>query len=79
MGQAYSWGHSVLQTHISSFLIFAPKHRLWVHVRRGGSNEYPQSMFRSKNKKKYQNVSAENFKFLKLKKSLDIAWASFQK
>ena len=37
------------------FLIFAPKHRLWVHVRtasaRGGSNEYPQSMFWSKNKK----------------------------
>ena len=30
-----------------------PKHRLWVHVRipcRGGSNEYPQSMFWSKNK-----------------------------
>ena len=32
------------------FLIFAPKHRLWVLVttassRRSGSNEYPQSMF----------------------------------
>ena len=29
------------------------KYRLWVHVtpRRGGSNEYPQSMFWTKNKK----------------------------
>ena len=38
------------------FLIFAPKHRLWVHVRtaphRGGSNEYPQCMFWSKKKEK---------------------------
>ena len=39
------------------FLIFAQKHTLWVlHVRtassrRGGSNEYPQSMFWIKNKK----------------------------
>ena len=36
------------------FLIFAPKHRLWVLVRtprRDGSNEYTQSMFWSKNKK----------------------------
>ena len=34
------------------FLIsyFCSKHRLWVHVRTG-SNEYPQSMFWSKNKK----------------------------
>ena len=30
-------------------LIFCSKHRLW--PRRGGSNEYPQSMFLSKNKK----------------------------
>ena len=35
--------------------------------RRGGSNLYPQSMFWSKNKKKYQNFSVENFQFLKLK------------
>ena len=28
---------------IPIFLIFAPKHRLWVLV--GGSNVYPQSMF----------------------------------
>ena len=33
------------------FLIFAPKHGLWVLVRTGGSNVYPQSMFWSKNKK----------------------------
>ena len=33
------------------FFLFLLKHRLWVHVRRGGSNEYPQSMFWSKNKK----------------------------
>ena len=35
---------------IPILLIFDPKHRLW--VRRGGSSEYPQSMFWSKNKKK---------------------------
>ena len=38
------------------FHIFCSKHRLWVLVRtasarRGGSNEYPQSMFLSRNKK----------------------------
>ena len=36
------------------FLIFCSKHKLWVLVRTaspGGSNEYPQSMFWSKNKK----------------------------
>ena len=32
----------------------------------------------SKNKKKYQKFSAENFQFFKLKKSLFIAWASFR-
>ena len=32
----------------------------------------------TKNKKKYQNFSVENFQFLKLKKSLFIAWASFR-
>ena len=38
------------------FLISAQKHRLWVLVRtRGGSNEYPQSMFWSEIWKKYQN------------------------
>ena len=30
----------------SYFSYFCSKHRLWVHVRtRGGSNEYPQTMF----------------------------------
>ena len=38
------------------FSYFCSKHRLWVHVRTasarlGGCNEYPQSMFWSKNKK----------------------------
>ena len=42
--------------------------------RRGGSNVYPQSMFSAKIRK----ISAENFQFLKLKKSPFIAWASFR-
>ena len=33
-------------------LDFCSEHRLWVHVRRGGSNEYPEFMFWRKNKKK---------------------------
>ena len=45
--------------------------------RRGGSNVYPQSMFLAK-LRKISNFSAENFQFLKLKKSLYIAWASFR-
>ena len=54
-------------THI--FLIFAPKHRLCV----------PTIYVLSKNKKKYHNLLDEkNFQFLKLKKSLFIAWASFR-
>ena len=35
--------------------------------RRGGSYEYPQSMFRSKNKKNIQNFQLKIFQFLKLK------------
>ena len=31
--------------------------------RRGGSKVYPPSKFLSKNKKKYQNISGENFHF----------------
>ena len=46
------------------FLIFAPKHRLWVLVRTALAE-------------KYQFFSAENFQFLKLKKYMFIAWASF--
>ena len=37
------------------FLYFCSKHRLWYSLeppRRGGSNDYPQSMFLSRNKKK---------------------------
>ena len=45
--------------------------------RRGGSNVYPQSMFRAKiRKKKY--LSDEIFIFYNEKKSLYIAWASFR-
>ena len=60
--------------------------------RRGGSNEYPQSMFWrgavltcthnlcfEQKKEKYQNFFDENFNFYNLKKSLYIAWASFRK
>ena len=37
---------------ILDFLKVCSKHRLWVHVRTASpSNEYPQSMFWSKNKK----------------------------
>ena len=52
---------------IPIFLIFAPKHVPAIYVL-------------SKNKKKYQNFSAENFQLSKLKnlKSLFIAWASFR-
>ena len=45
------------------FLFFAPKHS-------SGSNEYPQSMFWSKNKKKYHPIVS--------KESLYIARASFR-
>ena len=38
--------------------------------RRGGSNEYPQSMFLSRNKKKYQNFLSENFHFPVIKFSV---------
>ena len=40
---------------VTFFLNFCCKHRLWVHVRtasvRGGSNEFPQSMFTAKIRK----------------------------
>ena len=36
---------SVYRTIGPLVLSFASKHRLWVLVRRGGSNVYPQSMF----------------------------------
>ena len=48
-------------------LISAQNHRLWHSLeppRRGGSNEYPQSTFLSRNmKKKYQNFYPEIFIF----------------
>ena len=39
------------QIKIGYFSYFCSKHRLWVLVMRGGSNEYPQSMFLSRSKK----------------------------
>ena len=42
------------------------------------SNMYPQSIFGAKIRKISFFFSAENFQFLKLKKSLFIAWASFR-
>ena len=43
------------------FLISAQTHRLW--VLRGGSNEYPLSMFRSEIRKKYQIFYLKTFSF----------------
>ena len=48
------------------FLISAQTHRLWYSLeppRRGRSNEYSQSMFLSRNMKKYQNFLSEDFQF----------------
>ena len=45
----------------------------------GGSNVYPQSIFRAKIRKNIKKkISAEIFQFLKLKKSQFIAWACFR-
>ena len=55
------------------FLISAQKHRLWYSLeppRRGGSDEYPQSMFRAEIWKKYQSFLTENFQFLEVKFSI---------
>ena len=41
------------------FSYFCSKHRFWVQVRTasvGGSNEYPQSMFKSKKKEEKMNT-----------------------
>ena len=46
--------------------------------RRGGSNEYPQSMFGAKIKKNIFKKSSENFHFYNQKKFLYIAWACFR-
>ena len=48
-----------------NFLISAQKHRLWYSLEppcRGGSNEYPQSMFCAE-KEKYQSFLPESFHF----------------
>ena len=46
--------------------------------RRGGSNEYPQSMFWSKNKKNIKEFLLKIFIFYNFFKSLYIAWACFR-
>ena len=48
---------------ISIFLIFAPKHRLWVLVRTASA-----IYVLSKNEKKYPKISTENFNFNNLRK-----------
>ena len=61
---------------ISISLIFAPKQRLWLFVRRlGGSNVYSQSMFWGKNEKNIKNflLKISFFFFYNLGK----VWACF--
>ena len=53
------------------FLIFAPKHRLWVLV-------VPTIYVLSKNKKNIKIFQLKIFSFYSLKKALFIAWASFR-
>ena len=51
------------------FLYFCSKHRLWYSLeppRRGGSNEYPQSMFLSKNKKNNVYPYKPQFYYIKM-------------
>ena len=55
------------------FSYFCSKHRLWVLVRtslepprRGGSNEYPQSMFLSRNKKNNVYPCKPQFYYIKM-------------
>ena len=55
------------------FLISAQKHRLWYSLeppRRGGSNEYPQSIFLSRNMKNIRVFLSENFQFIEMKFSI---------
>ena len=55
------------------FLISAQTHRLWYSLeppRRGGSNEYPQSMFLSRNMKNIRFFLSENFQFLEVTLSI---------
>ena len=79
------------RTFFDIFLIFAPNidcgyslepPRHCGHTleppRQGGSNEYPQSMFWIKNKKKYQNISIKNSIFLQFRKDLYVTWACFR-
>ena len=44
--------------------------------RRGGSNEYPQTLFEQKYEK-YQNFLSENFQFLDVKFSIYLKWRVF--
>ena len=48
------------------FSYFCSKHRLWVLVRTSSSNEYPQSMFLSRNKKNNVYPLKPQFYFIKV-------------
>ena len=48
------------------FSYFCSKHRLWVLVRWGGSNEYPQSTFLIWNKKNNVNPCKPKFYYIKV-------------
>ena len=56
---------------VPSFLIFDPKHRVWVLVRTASKNVLSQTIKSIKTFKR-------NFPFLQEKKSLYITWASFR-
>ena len=69
---------------IPIFLIFAPKHRLWVLVRTASLRRFYEEVrtcthnlcFEQK-QEKYQIFSTENFQFLQFKKKWYITWACF--
>ena len=64
------------------FSYFWSKHRLWYSLeppRQGGSNEYPQSMFLSRNKKNNVYPCKPQFYYMKVGfKGVKIIWACFR-
>ena len=56
-------------TGVYNIFLSAQKHRLWYLLELGGSNEYPQSMLLSKNKKNIR-ILPEFFQFLVVKFSI---------
>ena len=70
IGRANSWG---LQGYTLFFLFLLENIDCGYSLeppRRGGSNEYPQSIFEQKYIKKYQSFLSENFQFLVVKVSI---------